>query len=372
MTAKRLTLPPRKRTSRSRQPVPAERGAIAAGTLDATFPVVNLPVTPPYLPMEARSAAELPHGEQWQFEPKWDGFRALVFRDGDVVVLQSKSGQALGRYFPELVAALLALDPRRFVLDGEIVVLRDGHLQFDDLLQRIHPAESRIRKLSVDTPATLLAFDLLVDARGRDLTSLPLTGRRPRLDRFFAALRAEHPRLDLSPYTSDRSEAMRWLRELGRAGLDGVIAKRADEPYHSGDREAMLKVKRLRTADCVVGGFRYGEGSKQIGSLLLGLYNESGLLDHVGFTSGFSAADRQALRKVVEPLAGGAGFTGRAPGGPSRWSTKRSSEWVPLEPSLVCEVRYDHFAGGRFRHATRFLRWRPDKKPELCTMAQLK
>ena len=372
MTAKRVTPPVRKRSSQKRPPAPAARRAIPAGEMDTSFPVLGLPITPPYLPMEARSAAELPQGTGWQFEPKWDGFRALVFRDGDVVVLQSKSGQALERYFPELVAALLALAPKRFVLDTEIVILRDGHLEFDDLLQRIHPAESRIRRLSLQTPATLLAFDLLVDARGHDLTPLPLTERRPRLDRFFAALRTAHPRLDLSPYTSERAEALRWLRELGRAGLDGVIAKRADEPYHSGDRDAMVKVKRLRTADCVVGGFRYGEGSKQIGSLLLGLYNESGTLDHVGFTSGFSAADRQALKKVVEPLAGGTGFTGRAPGGPSRWNTKRSSEWVPLEPSLVCEVRYDHFAGGRFRHGTRFLRWRPDKKPELCTMAQLK
>lgn len=322
--------------------------------------------------MEARAATELPSGAGWQYEPKWDGFRALVFRDGDRIALQSKSGQSLTRYFPELVEALDALSPERFVLDGEIVILRDGHLQFDDLLQRIHPADSRIRKLAADTPVTLLAFDLLVDGRGHDLTARPLSERRELLERFFASLRDDHPRVDLSPVSHEREEAARWMRELGGLGLDGVIAKRTGEPYHSGDREAMVKVKRLRTANCVVGGFRYGEGSTLVGSLLLGLYNEQGLLDHVGFTSSFSAADRQALTAVVEPLAGGAGFSGRAPGGPSRWSTKRSSEWVALEPTLVCEVRYDHFSGGRFRHGSKFLRWRPDKTPALCTTAQLK
>lgn len=322
--------------------------------------------------MEARAATELPSGAGWQYEPKWDGFRALVFRDGDRIALQSKSGQSLTRYFPELVEALVALVPERFVLDGEIVILRDGHLQFDDLLQRIHPADSRIRKLAADTPVTLLAFDLLVDGRGHDLTAQPLSERRELLERFFASLRDDHPRVDLSPVSHEREEAARWMRELGGLGLDGVIAKRTGEPYHSGDREAMVKVKRLRTADCVVGGFRYGEGSTLVGSLLLGLYNAQGLLDHVGFTSSFSAADRLALTAVVEPLAGGAGFSGRAPGGPSRWSTKRSSEWVPLEPTLVCEVRYDHFSGGRFRHGSKFLRWRPDKTPALCTTAQLK
>ncbi len=322
--------------------------------------------------MEARAATELPSGVGWQYEPKWDGFRALVFRDGDRIALQSKSGQSLTRYFPELVEALVALAPERFVLDGEIVILRDGHLQFDDLLQRIHPADSRIRKLAADTPVTLLAFDLLVDGRGHDLTAQPLSERRELLERFFASLRDDHPRVDLSPVSHEREEAARWMRELGGLGLDGVIAKRTGEPYHSGDREAMVKVKRLRTADCVVGGFRYGEGSTRVGSLLLGLYNAQGLLDHVGFTSSFSAADRLALTAVVEPLAGGAGFSGRAPGGPSRWSTKRSSEWVPLEPTLVCEVRYDHFSGGRFRHGSKFLRWRPDKTPALCTTAQLK
>lgn len=369
MPAKRAT-PPAARTPAA--PRRAARGAVPPGDLDTAFPSLSLPVTPPYLPMEARSAAELPSDAGWQFEPKWDGFRALVFRDGDDIALQSKSGQALTRYFPELVAALLDLTSTRFVLDGEIVVLRDGHLQFDDLLQRIHPAESRIRKLAAEAPVTLLAFDLLVDAKGRDLTTLPLSERRRQLEQFFKGMRKAHPRIDLSPMTTERPEALRWMRELGGVGLDGVMAKRTAEPYHPGDRDAMVKVKRLRTADCVVGGFRYGEGTKQVGSLLLGLYNDEGTLDHVGFSASFTAADREALTKVVTPLAGGAGFSGRAPGGPSRWSTKRSSEWVPLDPSLVCEVRYDHFAGGRFRHGTKFLRWRPDKKPRLCTTAQLK
>ena len=353
-----------------RQPS-VEKGALPATDLPAAFPDLTLPITPPYPPMEARSAAALPSGGGWIYEPKWDGFRCLAFRSGQTVALQSKSGQALARYFPEIVDALREVETSRFALDGEIVIMRDGLLEFDDLLQRIHPAESRIRKLAAETPATLLVFDLLVNGRGRDLTSLPLTDRRARLEQWFTGLRKAHPRIDLSPWTDSRTEAERWMRELGKAGLDGVIAKRAAEPYHSGDREAMIKVKRLRTADCVVGGFRYGEGSRQIGSLLLGLYNEDGQLDHVGFSSSFSAGERQALKKIVEPLAGGKGFSGRAPGGPSRWATKRSAEWVALEPSLVCEVRYDHFSGGRFRHGTKFLRWRPEKKPKQCTFKQL-
>jgi len=321
--------------------------------------------------MEAKTGASLPGGDGWFYEPKWDGFRCLTFRDAEVVALQSKSGQPLARYFPELVEALLALTPSRFVLDGEIVIRRNDQLQFDDLLQRIHPAESRIRRLAAETPATLLVFDLLVDARGDSLTALPLRERRQRLEDFIAALRGTHPLVELSPVTADRALAETWLREFGRLGLDGIIAKMSGARYHSGDRDAMVKVKRMRTADCVVGGFRYGEGTTKVGSLLLGLYNEEGQLDHVGFSSSFTAAERQELTSIVEPLAGGAGFSGRAPGGPSRWSTARSTQWVPLDPSLVCEVRYDHFSGGRFRHGTKFLRWRPEKKPHACTFAQL-
>ena len=349
----------------------ARNGAVPPAALPAVFPAIDLPIAPPYPPMEARTSTVIPRGEGWIYEPKWDGFRCLAFRDRTSIALQSKSGQALSRYFPEVVDALLALEPGRFVIDGEIVIMRDGLLEFDDLLQRIHPAPTRIQRLSLETPATLLVFDLLVDGRGRDISRMTLTDRRERLGKWFASLKRAHPRIDHSPFTRAHAEAERWIRELGHSGLDGIMAKRADEPYHSGDRDAMVKVKRLRTADCVVAGFRYAEGSKQIGSLLLGLHNEQGLLDHVGHSSSFSASDRQALKRLVEPLKGGTGFCGRAPGGPSRWSSRRSDEWVPLDPSLVCEVRYDHFSGGRFRHGTKLLRWRPEKKPEQCTFRQL-
>jgi ATP-dependent DNA ligase len=321
----------------------ATRGAVAAGDLDATFPRFDLPIAPPYPPMEARSAATLPAAEGWIYEPKWDGFRCLAFRDGSQVALQSKSGQALTRYFPELIEALLALPPRRFVLDGEIVIMREGLLHFDDLLQRIHPAQSRIRKLAGDTPATLLMFDLLVDDRGHSLVSQPLTERRARLEAFAAALRGPHARLDLSPSTTDHALATRWMSEFGRAGLDGIIAKRAGEPYHSGGRDAMIKVKRLRTADCVVGGLRWAGGngrtarSREIGSLLLGLYGGDGLLHYVGHAASFDAATRHALTTLFLPLVNGAGFSGDAPG-PNRWDRGRTTDWVPVRPDRVVEV----------------------------------
>ena len=339
--------------------------------MEAGFPRIDLPIAPPFPPMEAKSATRIPSGDGWLYEPKWDGFRCLAFRDGDTIALQSKSGQPLARYFPEMAAALLALAPKQFVIDGELVVVRDGALSFDDLLMRIHPADSRIRRLAAETPARLLVFDLLVDDRGRDLTALPLSERKPRLEQFMQKV-GKAPLLELSPASSDRSQAERWMKEYAGFGCDGVVAKLAGEPYHSGDREAMQKIKRLRTADCVVGGFRYASTSPgAIGSLLLGLYNADGKLDHVGFASSFAAAERAALKTIVEPLKGGSGFTGRAPGGPSRWSTERSGEWEPLKPTLVCEVRYDHFSGGRFRHGTKLLRWRPDKKPRQCTIDQL-
>jgi ATP-dependent DNA ligase len=322
--------------------------------------------------MEARSVDRIPTGSQWLYEPKWDGFRCLAFRADGEVALQSKAGQPLGRYFPEVVAALDALAAKRFVLDGEIVILNDGKLSFDDLLMRIHPAATRIKKLSVDTPARLLVFDLLVDGRGTDLTGLPMSDRRPRLDAFMARA-GTSSLLELSPASTDRAEAERWMKEYGVLGCDGVMAKLAAEPYHSGDRDAMQKIKRMRTADCVVGGFRYAsKDPAAIGSLLLGLYNEGGRLDHVGFASSFTASERAALKPIIEPLKGGTGFTGRAPGGPSRWSTEWSGEWEPLEPTLVCEVRYDHFSGGRFRHGTKLLRWRPDKAPGQCTIDQVR
>ncbi len=321
--------------------------------------------------MEAKSVDDIPSGPGWSYEPKWDGFRCLAFRSGSEVVLQSKAGQPLGRYFPELVEALASLPQKKFVLDGEIVIARDGHLSFDDLLMRIHPAASRIKKLSAETPAEYLVFDILVDEHGKSVTALPLSERREHLEHFFKKVDArQKQRIRLSPATTDRAEAQRWMRELSASGLDGVVAKRVDEPYHSGER-AMQKIKRIRTADCVVGGFRSAQKGGAIGSLLLGLYNDRGLLDHVGFTSSFSAEDRKALKPVVRPYEGGSGFSGNAPGGPSRWSTRRSDEWTPLDPKLVCEVRYDHFSGGRFRHGTKFMRWRPDKDPQQCTFDQV-
>ena len=320
--------------------------------------------------MEAKSADTIPEDGPYLYEPKWDGFRCLAFRSADNILLQSKAGQPLGRYFPELVSALGQLKARKLVLDGEIVIFVDGRLSFDVLLMRIHPAESRIRKLSASTPATLMCFDLLVDENGKSLVQLPLSERRRKLEEFLAS--GSPPGLiHLSPASLESRQAKQWMRERSTMGLDGIIAKRFDEPYHSGDRTAMIKVKRIRTADCVVGGFRYAEKGNGIGSLLLGLYNADGLLDHVGFTSSFKAEQREELKKTVEPLIGPPGFTGRAPGGPSRWSTKRSSEWQPLKPKLVCEVSYDHFSGGRFRHGTKFIRWRPEKRPDQCTFEQV-
>ena len=346
-------------------------GAVPAEALEQSFPHIRLPIQPPYPPAEARAVAEIPSGESWLYEPKWDGFRCLVFRSGDQVLLQSKAGQPLRRYFPELVAALRKLPHSRFVLDTEIVIFSGEQLAFDDLLMRIHPAESRIRKLSSESPATLMCFDLLVDNHGKLLTKLSLAERRTRLEEFFDDLSTKGM-LRLSPASRDRRQAENWMRELGAMGLDGIIAKRLDEPYHSGERTGMVKVKRIRTADCVVGGFRYAEKAGGIGSLLLGLYNEQGLLDHVGFTSSFNAEQRRELKKIVKPLIAVPGFTGRAPGGPSRWSTRRSAEWQPLKPKLVCEVQYDHFSGGRFRHGTKFLRWRPEKKPRQCTFERVR
>lgn len=345
---------------------------IAAEQLDAPFPKITLPLAPPFEPIEAKLIDEIPSGAGWQYEPKWDGFRCLVFRDGNQVVLQSKAGQPLGRYFPELVAAVRELKPERFILDGEIVIELDGHLSFDDLLQRIHPAASRIAKLSQSTPSTLLVFDLLLDSKadreGKTLVAEPLSSRRPRLEAFFRAIQSN--RIKLSPATPDRTLAERWMRELASTGCDGVVAKRLEDPYLSGER-AMRKIKRIRTADCVVGGYRLASKGGAIGSLLLGLYDEDGKLNHVGFSSSFNREQRAELKAILEPFKGGAGFTGSAPGGPSRWSTERSAEWTPLDPKLVCEVRYDHFSQGRFRHGTKFLRWRPDKKPKACTYDQL-
>ena len=345
-------------------------GVIPLQDSEDKFPPIRLPIRPPYPPAEAKSIDEIPAGDAWLYEPKWDGFRCLAFRRDDKVLLQSKAGQPLHRYFPELVDALAKLPQSRFVLDGEIVIYAGKEISFDNLLMRIHPAASRIRKLSLETPATYLCFDLLVDADGLALNERPVSERRQALENFFSRLPGNGT-VRLSPASPDRRQAEEWMQERGKLGLDGIVAKRLDEPYHSGERIGMVKIKRIRTADVVVGGFRYAEKGGGIGSLLLGLYDRDGLLDHIGFTSSFNSEQRQELKKIVEPLIGSPGFTGRAPGGPSRWSTKRSTEWQPLKPKLVAEIRYDHFSGGRFRHGTKFLRWRPEKKPRDCTFDQL-
>jgi ATP-dependent DNA ligase len=323
----------------------------------------------PYPPMEARLVGEIPAGEGWQYEPKWDGFRCLVFRDGPDVRLQSKSGQPLERYFPEVVEMVAALGATRVVLDGELVVPVGRRLSFDAILQRIHPAESRIRKLARETPAHLVLFDLLQDGRA-SLARRPLSERHARLEAFVERFAGASDRLHLSPATTSLAQARRWLG-AGGGGLDGVVAKRLDEPYRSGERTGMQKVKLKKTADCVVGGFRYASSGRTVGSLLLGLFGDDGLLHHVGFTSSFKASARAEIAEKVEPLRGGPGFTGQSPGGPSRWSTARSAEWEPLRTELVVEVEYDHFDEGRFRHGTSFRRWRPDKAPTQCTFDQL-
>lgn len=320
--------------------------------------------------MEALLVSEIPSGENWEYEPKWDGFRCVAFRDGDKVELQSKSGQPLERYFPEVVEKLLKLKASKFVLDGELVIPAGDEFSFDALLQRIHPAASRVLKLSKETPSQFIVFDLLVDDAGRALVDLPLGKRRPKLESFAKKFLAKNETIELSPKTSDVAIAREWLSTTG-IKLDGVIAKRLDLPYRSGERDGMQKIKRMRTADCVVGGFRYASKGKVVGSLLLGLYDEEGLLHHCGFTSSFNDAQKKELTTKLEPLIKAPGFTGNKPGGPSRWSTKRSSEWEPLATKLVVEVQYDHFTGGRFRHGTRFLRWRPDKKPGQCLLTQV-
>jgi ATP-dependent DNA ligase len=417
-----------------RKAKPADVGAAAvpAEALEHAFPKLNLPIQPPYPPAEAKSVSSLPHESGWLYEPKWDGFRCLAFRQGPEVVLQSKAGQPLGRYFPEIVAALLALPARKFVLDGEIVIRSGAGLDFDALLQRIHPAASRIQRLSQETPSTYMVFDLLVDEKGRSLASKPLSARRMALQEFAAAnIDVEHDRkrsnkaglkttlsgsdarIMLSPASDDFATAEKWMREGAASGWDGVVAKRLDCEYMSGERTGMVKIKRIRTADCVIGGFRWARGAEasaaeaapsgsassrpsssrssssrstslkpadskkrpaeEVGSLLLGLYNKDGELDHIGFSSSFTREERRKLKSILKPFMGGEGFSGKTPGGPSRWTRDaRDTEWFPLKPKLVGEFQYDHFSGGRFRHGTKFLRWRPEKKPEQCTMEQLR
>jgi len=297
-----------------------------------------------------------------------DGFRCIAFRDGDEIYLQSKSGQPLARYFPDVVEALRALPSKNFIVDGELAIPVNGALSFDELQLRLHPAASRVAKLAKAHPAIFIAFDLLAQDRHRHLER-PLRERRKLLEKFAKQNFKSNKAVRLSPATTDLKQAKKWFEKAG-GDLDGVIAKRSDMPYRSGERDAALKIKQIRSADCVVGGFRYASGSKILGSLLLGLY-EDGLLNHVGFTSAFKTEERRALTKKFEVLRKPPGFTGNAPGGPSRWSTERSGEWEPVDPRVVVEVTYDHFTGGRFRHGTKILRWRKDKSPKQCTMDQV-
>ncbi len=320
---------------------------------------------PTVAPMEAKLSADLPAGSGWQFEPKWDGFRAIVLRDNSDIEILSKSGKSLARYFPEIVALISAIDCEQFTLDGELILPVGDVLSFDALQARLHPAPSRIMRLSRETPAQLMLFDCL-RLQDRDLLAEPLATRRPLLKAFHE--RHGGPSLLLSFCTQDPTIARSWLAQSGGA-LDGVVAKRLDEPYRAGER-AMLKVKQHRSADCVVGGFRRADGDG-VASLLLGLYDDKDQLHHVGFTSGIAAAERLALLEKLEPLIAAPGFTGKRPGGPSRWNDGTENKWEPLRSELVVEVLYDQITGQRFRHGTKLLRWRPDKAPPQCRMEQL-
>lgn len=316
--------------------------------------------------MLAKLHDDIPRGDGWVYEPKWDGFRAIVFKDDDRTRIASRNALPLERYFPELVETLEVALPEPCVADGEIVIAGPSGLDFEALQMRLHPAESRVRRLAIQTPASFVAFDLLA-AGGEDLRAQPLDARRRRL------LDIVRPgaRCFVTPQTADPAEAASWFERFEGAGLDGVVAKRADGRYVEGER-VMVKVKHLRTADCVVGGYRLDKHGKSLGSLLLGLYDSDGVLHFVGHTSSFNAAQRREVLAKLRAFEGGESFAGgRAPGGPSRWSRDRDLSWVPLEPRLVCEVAFDHLQGYRFRHATRFLRWRPDKDPKECVFDQL-
>ena len=321
--------------------------------------------------MEARSVDEIPVGDDWQYEPKWDGFRCLAFRDGKNVFLQSKAGQPLARYFPDVWWRRFR-HSRRSVLSWMASWLFQSAMLSPStscncacIRPRVACKNSRRR-----IQPLLIVFDLLADTAGKSLLALPLRERRKKLEAFARENLKAKGRLRLSPATTKLATAKKWFDKAG-GNLDGIIAKQIDAPYASGERTAMVKVKQIRSADCVVGGFRYATGSRLLGSLLLGLYDDDGLLHHVGFTSAFKASERPTLTKRFEALKKKPGFTGNAPGGPSRWSTERSGEWEPVDPKTVVEVTYDHFTGGRFRHGTKILRWRRDKAPRQCTMDQV-
>jgi ATP-dependent DNA ligase len=327
---------------------------------------VSLPFDPPLEPMLARAAPEIPRDGSWLYEPKWDGFRAIVFRDGEKVHVASRNALALERYFPELSDPLRDALPDRCIVDGEVVIATDHGLDFDALQLRIHPAASRVKMLSEQTPASVVLFDLLAlgDA---DLRERPLEERRRGLMEAIAS----SPSVGVTPQTVDADEAAQWFMRYEGAGLDGVVAKDPAGTYRPGERR-WIKVKHLRTVDCVVGGFRVAKTGDGIGSLLLGLYDADGALHHVGHTSSFDAAERRAILEQLQPLVGGESFgQGRTPGGPSRWSRSADSAWTSVSPEIVCEVSFDHLQGGRFRHASRFLRWRPDKAPRSCDFEQL-
>jgi ATP-dependent DNA ligase len=343
---------------------------------------MQLPVNPPILPMLAKRVAELPRGGEWIFEPKWDGFRALIFRDGDEVLLQSRDEKPLNRYFPELIPPLQEQLPARCVLDGEIVVAKDGALDFDSLQLRIHPAESRIKLLSKEIPASIVFFDLLAEGK-RDLRPQPFEKRRQRLESVLASV---GPPLHLTPTTSEFAKASDWFRRFEGAGLDGVVAKPVSGTYESNKR-VMLKIKHERDCDCVVAGFRWhkkGERTR-IGSLLLGLFDDAGVLHHVGVCASFTDQKRIELVEFLAPYrknalvkhpwkdwaAGEMDDGRRMPGAQSRWSGGKDLSWEPLRPELVVEVAYDHMQGDRFRHTAQFRRWRTDKKPQDCTYDQL-
>ncbi|HLH02115.1 MAG TPA: ATP-dependent DNA ligase [Bryobacteraceae bacterium] len=348
-----------------------------------TIVFVHLPVNPPVLPMLAKRIEQLPPGEEWIFEPKWDGFRALVFRDDDEIFIQSRDEKPLNRYFPELLEPLRKTIPRRCVLDGEIVIVKHEGLDFDQLQLRLHPAESRVRKLAAESPSSVVFFDVLAEG-DRDFTQQPFEKRRAHLERILASAK---PPVHLTPATRDRALAEDWFNRFEGAGFDGVVAKHIESVYEPNKR-VMFKIKHERDCDCVVAGFRWhkkGEGS--VGSLLLGLYDDSGALQHVGVCSSFSADRRQELAEFLEPYRKNAlanhpwkawagrdeesGAPQRMPGGQSRWSQGKDLSWEPLRPELVVEVAYDHMQGDRFRHVAQFRRWRPDKKPADCTYAQL-
>ena len=323
-----------------------------------------LPVPQSLEPMESKAVAELPSGDGWQYEPKWDGFRCLVFRDGKKVCLRSRNQRLLNRYFPELVEGFAALPVKRFVIDGEIILMIDGHSSFEDLQLRLHPAASRVAKLAKETPTSFVAFDMLVDPENHDLRSEPLKRRRAELEAFGKSA-GKQRFLQLSPAARSLKTAQDWLKKIGH-GLDGIVAKELDETYHPGER-VMLKYKLWKTVDAVVTGL-YLDDNKTVEYLLLGLYDQEGLLHYVGRVR--PKESEKEIRAILKPLMKGPGFSGRAPGGKSRWSNQERS-YVPLKPKLVVEVSADHITGGHMRHGSRFLRWRPDKRPKACTMDQI-